>query len=568
MSEWKVLEEGEIFEERYQIESVLGVGGFAHVYRARQVDLDREVALKILRPPPAAHGGDSEKINTWMERFRREAKVISRLRDPHTITMYDYGNTDRGMSYMVFEFVSGRSLDLLLAEQGAMPPQRVASILEQALQSIREAHSLGILHRDLKPANLLLYEHMDRDDRVKVLDFGIAKPMREADAMTNADLTTDGSILGTPRYMAPEQLKGENVGPASDIYSLGLVGYELLTGKKAVSGDTTMTVISQQLSPDPIELPRSIDVPAGLRSIINGMLSKAQDRRYSDAADVLTALKQWDADEAIRESDATVATDVTPPMIPQEHIEPLEALESSGEPAAAPATRRSTIAAASAAAVVVLGGVLFFIFAITGDSSADDPSATNTSAQAETATANSNDSENSGEDPPPEIGDDRKTDGLRILTIPSGAQIKVDGEEIGASPAKFDMDASALPLTITAVHDDGYRGSLSVEETTPEVEIRLEPSTTSTGRTEPDPASDDSATRTDPAPPSGPADPAPTDEPVRQDPDPAPPEDPPEVTAPDEPTTPPDHSATQQEDPPEAPPEQRPSNPFIPLDEE
>ncbi len=556
MSEWKVLEKGEFFEERYQIETVLGVGGFAHVYRARQVDLDREVAIKVLRPPPRAHGGDDEKVRTWIERFRREAKVISKLRDPHTITMYDYGHTDSEMSYMVFEFVSGRSLDVLLAKSGAMGPERVASILQQSLQSIREAHSLGILHRDLKPANLLLYKHMDRDDRIKVLDFGIAKPMREADAMTNADLTQDGSILGTPRYMAPEQLKGEDVGPSSDLYSLGLVSYELLTGKKAVAGDTTMTVISRQLSPQPIELPRTVDVPAGLRSIINGMLAKDLEQRYGDAAEVLEDLRRWDADEAVRDTDDTNVVDVTPPTIPPEAINPVPV-----EPPAVPSRdgvpRQKLIAAVSAATVVVVGGILVFILFLTDDSSKEELSATDTIAE-ETDLA---DAEQTGAPHLVEESDEAPAEQIRIITVPSGAQVKVDGEEIGVSPAGYRVDDTKFPLTVTATHGEGYRGSVTVEELQSEIELSLERPSTASGAVVND--SEREATTTESESSASSEQPDPTSDAERR-----------EEAAPEEiqreEATPQDDDETviQDETASDPPPDDTPSSqsPFIPLD--
>lgn len=298
MEQWRVLQPGEVFAGRYRIDSVLGVGGFAHVYRATQMDLGRPVAIKVLRPArtgPSDDPAGAEVLMRWSQRFRREAVVISKLRDPHTITMYDYGETEDAMSFMAFEYVAGQSLDRVIAEEGPMSPDRVIAILRQCLYSLQEAHAMGVLHRDIKPANVLLYDRFGRRNQVKVLDFGIAKPIAD-DALSNqADLTSDGSILGTPRYMAPEQLRGETIGPPSDLYSLGLMAYELLAGRKAIDGQSSMTVISQQLRPEPILLPLDLAVPRGLRNIVHAMLAKTVAERYQSALEVLNALESWEA---------------------------------------------------------------------------------------------------------------------------------------------------------------------------------------------------------------------------------------------------------------------------------
>ncbi len=313
--EWTALEPGTVFEGRYRIEELLGVGGFARVFRATQVDLGRTVAIKVLKPVRMEADGtvDSDlkrsEVEGWMQRFRREAKVISRLRDPCTITMYDYGHTDSGMSYMVFEYISGQSLEEVMEEQGAMEPERVVSILRQCLSSIEEAHSKGILHRDLKPANLMLYEHVGRRDRVKVLDFGIAKPSQDTPDFTRLDLTKDGKVVGTPRYMSPEQLRGGEIGPPADIYCLGLVGYELVTGEKAVSGESMVNIIRQQLASEPILIHSSAELPLGLRSAIHCMVAKDPKRRYQTAREVLSALEQWDEDRDLRVDAPTVKLD-------------------------------------------------------------------------------------------------------------------------------------------------------------------------------------------------------------------------------------------------------------------
>src|SRR5690606_38246189 len=143
-------------------------------------------------------------------RFQQEARLVSRLRSPFTITMYDYGRTPSGLLYMVLEYVSGQSIAELLAGGAPVAPQRVVKILNQILISLHEAHALGMLHRDLKPANIMVYEHLGQADQVKLLDFGIAKVIGDSHQQRNIDLTSDGNIIGTPRYMSPEQIRGDH----------------------------------------------------------------------------------------------------------------------------------------------------------------------------------------------------------------------------------------------------------------------------------------------------------------------------------------------------------------------
>ncbi|MFU8803577.1 MAG: serine/threonine-protein kinase [Bradymonadaceae bacterium] len=283
---------GELFQERYRIAKVIGAGGFAQVYRAVQEDLEREVALKILipagdGPPGTDRASYSQKL---VQRFHQEAKLVSRLRDPHTITMYDYGHAENGLLFMVFEYVNGLSLSQVVNRSGALKASRVIKILKQTLSSLHEAHALGMMHRDIKPANIMIYEHVGRPDQVKLLDFGIAKVFSEAEAPVN-DLTTDGAIVGTPRYMSPEQILGKPLTPASDIYSLGLVGYEMLVGQKANDSHTSMTVIGRQLDPMSFAVPPELAIPPELRRVIDRMLVKKVEDRFATADEVIAALE-------------------------------------------------------------------------------------------------------------------------------------------------------------------------------------------------------------------------------------------------------------------------------------
>lgn len=287
---------GEVFEDKYEVEAILGSGGFARVYRAVEKGLERKVALKILRPRIDDEKSNSQRdsyLETVMQRFQREARLLSQLRSPNTITMHHYGKTEQGLLYMVLEYIDGLSLAELMRAGKPLPPKRVAKIIEQVLNSLQEAHLMGMLHRDLKPANVMIFEHLGNRDNVKLLDFGIAKLVK--DANIDKDLTGDGTLVGTPRYMAPEQIRGEeDVGPGADIYSLGLVAFELLVGERAIEADSSIKIIGRQLSPESFFLPIDLDCPPRMRHIVDRMLQKDTELRYDNAADVIKALQDPD----------------------------------------------------------------------------------------------------------------------------------------------------------------------------------------------------------------------------------------------------------------------------------
>ncbi len=288
-------EPGEIFAEKYRVQSVLGSGGFSRIYHAIQQDLERDVALKILRPViDASLEGThrSEYLSRISGRFQQEARLVSRLRCPYTITMYDYGRTEEGLLYMVLEYIDGQSLAEILREGVALEQGRVVKILRQVLESLHEAHSLGMLHRDLKPANIMVYEYLGEPDQVKLLDFGIAKQLQEAAPETEPDWTTDGVIVGTPRYMSPEQLRNDReLNASSDLYSLGLVAFELLTGTKAITTNNKLQIIVRQVSGASFVLPPNVAMAPGLRAIVNKMLCKDMTGRFSSAQEVLAELE-------------------------------------------------------------------------------------------------------------------------------------------------------------------------------------------------------------------------------------------------------------------------------------
>lgn len=277
------LEPGQIFEGRYAIDRLLGRGGFAAVYRARDEHVGRTVALKILDPlPDGAFDREGEG------RFLREARVLSQLRDPHTITLYEANRSASGLLYMVFEYVEAEDLHDVVYRQGGLPASVVVHIVRQLAQALREAHAQGILHRDLKPANVLIYRHGDDPWRVKLIDFGIARALHPTPQLEK--LTRTGLVVGTPTHMAPEQLCGMDIGPPADIYCLGLLAWEMLMGRRAIDGADRMEIINNQLASWPIRVPGPERFPAPLVTTIERMCIRDPARRLQSAEAVLDAL--------------------------------------------------------------------------------------------------------------------------------------------------------------------------------------------------------------------------------------------------------------------------------------
>ena len=274
------LQRGYIFEGKYRIQGELGRGGFGMVYLAYQIGMDRNVALKVLKPDLQV-----EASMTARERFLREVKIISKLRHPNTVTIHDFGETGDGLVYMVLEYVDGETLKDVINRRGAFRDERASKVCIQVAKSLSEAHRHGIIHRDLKPANIMLTELGGEEDFVKVLDFGIAR-LRGGRDKASEDLTSVGvapgerQLIGTPRYMSPEQVRGEELTGASDVYSLGLMFYEMLTGEPAVTGNTAMALITQQISPEPLRLGNLNRLHPALQRVVQRAVAKSMQHRY------------------------------------------------------------------------------------------------------------------------------------------------------------------------------------------------------------------------------------------------------------------------------------------------
>jgi serine/threonine-protein kinase len=274
---------GTTLNNRFVVESKLGEGGFGAVYKGVQQGSNRVVALKLLHP-------EMTRDKNVVERFRLEGQVLCSLKDAHTVTTYDFDQTEDGTLYIAMELLEGRSLHDVFAKEAPVPWQRMLKILSEMCSSLGEAHAMGIVHRDLKPENVHLEKRSGNDEFVKILDFGIAKMLR-GDGIGGTggpQLTATGQTLGTLEYMSPEQLMGKDLDGRSDIYGLGVLAYELMTGRLPFPDAVgPAMLISAQLKKVP-ESPSTAypggRFPRDVDAMILKMLQKMRDDRFVDVA--------------------------------------------------------------------------------------------------------------------------------------------------------------------------------------------------------------------------------------------------------------------------------------------
>jgi tRNA A-37 threonylcarbamoyl transferase component Bud32 len=316
---------GQVFGGKYTVVRLLGEGGMGAVYEGEQQlgTTKRKVAVKTLHP----HLSRDAKIKA---RFEREVGTIAELEHPNTIQVYDFGVAGDGILYIVMEFLHGKSLADLIEKEGALMPERAQAILEQICGSLEEAHARGIVHRDLKPDNVVLVERAGKKDFVKVLDFGIAKRSREEDK-EEQKLTQQGMVLGTPPYMSPEQFTGNPIDLRSDVYSLAVMAYEMLSGKLPFKADTAWEWATQHMTqpPIPIEsLPEGARVNESMRAALRRALAKAPADRFQSVHDFYAAFSG-----AAPLQGATVMTAAPPVRGKTEVGAPLDVAAAFGAPA-------------------------------------------------------------------------------------------------------------------------------------------------------------------------------------------------------------------------------------------
>jgi serine/threonine protein kinase len=296
---------GRVINDKFRILGFIARGGMGKVYRAEQVPLGRVCAIKILNP---SYTGDHNP--QFHKRFFLEASMTSKLRHPNTVTIFDYGHTDDDIYYMAMEYLEGYTLHRAIRQVGHLPEERTAHISRQICRSLREAHTLGVVHRDLKPANVYLLEHGDEPDYVKVLDFGLVKDV----SSDSEELTKAGLFMGSPKYMAPEQINGGVIDSRTDIYALGIIMYEMVTGKvpfdRPKSVDILMAHVNEEVPPIRIMNPAARVSPA-LEEAITRCMAKNPNDRYRSMDEVIAALKRLGGTTAAEPSQSMTADRVS-----------------------------------------------------------------------------------------------------------------------------------------------------------------------------------------------------------------------------------------------------------------
>lgn len=265
---------GTLLADRYRIDQLLGEGGMGQVYRVEHVHMRKAVALKVLHRELTAQ-------KEIVARFEREAVAAARIEHPHVAAATDFGRLADGSFYLVLEFVEGRSLTHLMAAEGRLPVRRALAITRQISDALSAAHEAGIVHRDLKPDNVMLVAREQNEDFVKVLDFGIAKVQND-DTSDQPALTKAGTVFGTPEYMAPEQARGAATDARADLYTLGMMLYEMLSGRTAFADPELIVVLTRQMTKEPPPLPADVD--AETQALVMTLLAKDPDDRIQTAA--------------------------------------------------------------------------------------------------------------------------------------------------------------------------------------------------------------------------------------------------------------------------------------------
>ncbi len=417
----------------FDVERELARGGMGVIFKATEVGLRRVVALKVL--PPEL--GISVKTT---ERFKREARMVAELDHPNIIPVYRVGQLG-GVFFIAMKFIEGRSLGLILDTQGALPVPVALHVLRGATRALSYAHDRNIVHRDIKGGNILV----DHDGRVMVSDFGVA--LRASDV----NLTADGTVIGTPPFMSPEQCAGRRTGPQSDQYSLGVVGFQALTGAVPFHADSIAGVMQHHFfTPPPDVRQARDDVPPALADVLNRALQKDPAARFPSTREMLAALEaipfsesdRRESEQALRQlARGTVVT-----RVPIRALPPLPDSPTQPIPAAAPRPRWWFIPAGAAAVGVLLVGVALGVARLAprrGDAAAGSTPAPSPAAIVQ------NDSARPGVEPralrsptPPPRPAIPPGGKLRLLTIPADAEIMVDGRRVGVGSA-FD-----LPITV------------------------------------------------------------------------------------------------------------------------
>ncbi|MBH24604.1 MAG: hypothetical protein CMH57_09160 [Myxococcales bacterium] len=395
---------GDVLADKYLILEELGRGAYGVVFRARQQGIERDVALKTLLPQAFLH-------QDIVERFHREAQLVSRLQHPNLVTLFDFGQSN-GILYMVMELLEGRSLKALIEEETPIEPERAVHIISQICRALHAAHREGIVHRDLKPENIFLTQYEEDSDFVKVLDFGIAKIQHgETSSPMLKTLTVKGYVLGTPHYMSPENISGEPVTAAADIYAVGILLYELLVGEHPFDAPTPSAVLVRHLHDDVPRLPDPELDQSPLGTAIQCALAKDPEARVASATEFIDILNG--------EYEAEVVPVAEPAAEPVD--EPID------EPPITVPGQRSTTLFAVLATLILLLTILLGVMLLTNE---DGPVAT------------------------PEVAQDGGDDGATSVTYDFAPEEVAEANDAGdAAEAALEVDAASADAAVVESGD-------------------------------------------------------------------------------------------------------------------
>lgn len=462
---------GEIIGDRYRVDSILGEGGFAVVFKCHDQRTHTDVAVKVLDPMMSSRAD-------FKARFDREVKTVSSLRHHHTIKIFDNGSTERGCAFLVMELLKGSDLDGIIEKGGPMDPARVQRITIQILKSLHEAHSKSIVHRDLKPANVFIADIPGETDYVKVLDFGIAKSQEEGQ---DKNLTATGQIMCSPDYVAPERVVQSLTFPSSDLYSLGIMMIEMLEGKLPYKGETPIAVALQHArvdSPVPID-PQVEHGPLG--PIVRKAVAKDYSERYQSAEDMLADLIAVRFDGVgpyLTELHSAVtpargnATMVSPAVAGSSQTELMSTFEVPVENAGMSNTVKVSIGAAAVLIVAVVAVLALKKPSAQTDEIPAPPEVVIADVPAEPVAQIP--PEVVEEAPVPELTPAEKFRAelpptLVLQSIPSGAKFSMNGNLLGVSPYTLPTTWIDQVPVVLEVSADGYETAQLVFETPQEL---------------------------------------------------------------------------------------------------
>ncbi len=435
---------GVTIDGRYKVEEILGEGGMGVVYRGRHKVIDKAVAIKILR-------ADMARDAEITERFLREARAASAIGNPHIIDISDFGTLPDGSTYFVMEYLDGVPLASLVEDKQPVPIKRLLHVAHQIADGLAAAHQREIVHRDLKPDNIFLIQRGSEKDFVKILDFGIAKV-----ASGTAKLTRHGSVFGTPHYMSPEQAAGAPLDHRTDIYSLGVIMYEMASGKLPFDADNFMGILTQHMYQAPVPIRALVppqDIPPGLEAIVLKCLSKKPEQRYQsmgELTDDLEKMVNGQQPDAVgemmsRSGGFNVPADFFKSAMPV----PVPATPPGMD------TRPRWPLIAGVVSVIVAIGIVIGIFAYSqyGTASTKDRAASSTSTTVAGTAMDPSPSAPATTTAAPEP----KAVDVMVVADPINAEILVGGEKVGIAPYVVAVpEGKTLSVTVRAngYHDE------------------------------------------------------------------------------------------------------------------